>query len=118
MFDKYKNEVVTSTLELYKKKLPINNVYYGGIVDLLKQPAGWASLIAGSCALLMSVGLTLYNKVAKRRKMKVDAEEGKDYKREKLEQIFQDMLLLMNEYKTLVKQDIDGVMHRAKEALP
>ena len=100
MFTKYKNEVVTSTLEMYRKKLVKNILYYGDITDIFEVLYLKISLSLALCALIMSICVTVYNKL-KKRNMVMTRED----KREKMTKIFEDISLLMAEYKTLTEHD-------------
>lgn len=103
MFTRYSNEVVTSTLDMYRKKMVKNIVYYGDLSDILEIVYIRIALITGLSAFALSICVSVYNEF-KKRKNKVMNESDK---REKLTKIFEDISLLMAEYKILTQND-DG----------
>ena len=106
MFLKYKDEVVTSTLNMYRKKMVKNIIYYGDVSDILEIIYIKIVLIVGLCALGLSICVSVYHKF-KKRNNKVIVITNEAERREKLTKMFEDISLLMDEYKTLT-QDADN----------
>ncbi|XP_066922585.1 uncharacterized protein [Clytia hemisphaerica] len=104
IFSKYKYEIITSTMDMYKRRLIIETLYYGNadqiFEDNLPVQIGIGLAVA---ALFVSLLITLYNR--SHQKTSISVRE----KKEKIEAVFDEMLVLMRDYREFVKVK-DGVL--------
>jgi len=99
MFSKSRYDVVTTTDDLFRRRLITETIYYGEIKEILTSNIPLQILVGISLLMLLaSVCFRLLKK-----EKRVDYRENS--KREKIEQLFRDFQILIKDYQHTVDQD-------------